>query len=100
MYGEWCLEVGLKSGQTPGQAWHGRSGKQLRIHYKCREKPLEISRRVADCDLTKRCSLKITLAIIVMNGLKEVRIGRKKKRTQLGYWSSLGESNVRGGENV
>ena len=79
VYGEWCLEVGLKSGQTPGQAWHGRSGKQLRIHYKCREKPLEISRRVADCDLTKRYSLKITLAIILMNGLKEVRTGRKKK---------------------
>jgi len=24
----------------------------------------------------------------------------KKKRTQLGYWGSLGESNIRGGENV
>ena len=72
----------------------------MRIHYKCSEKPLEISKRVADHDLTKHCSLKITLAIIVMNGLKEGRIGEKKKRTQLGYWGSLGESNIRGGENV
>ena len=81
----------------PGMVGHG---KQLRIHYKCSEKPLEISKRVADGELKRPCSLKITLAIIVMNGLKEVRIEKEKKRTQLGYWSSLGESNVRGGEHV
>ena len=62
----------------PGMVGHG---KQLRIHYKCSEKPLEISKRIADHDLTKQCSLKITLAIIVMNGLKEVRIGEKKKNS-------------------
>lgn len=40
---------------------------------------------------------KTTLAIFVMNGLKEVRI---EKETSEGYWSSLGACSVRGGENL